>query len=70
MRHNIFSHFGGSLTNQWSSLINGLPHDKTNKVGCAPSEDSDQPGRLRCVLYGELRTQTFFMHTVKTDQTG
>ena len=21
------------------------PHDKTNKVACAPSEDSDQPGR-------------------------
>ena len=20
------------------------PHDKTNKVACAPSEDSDQPG--------------------------
>ena len=22
------------------------PHDKTNKVACAPSEDSDQPGHL------------------------
>ena len=21
-----------------------LPHDKTNKMACAPSEDSDQPG--------------------------
>ena len=21
-----------------------LPHDKTNKMTCAPSEDSDQPG--------------------------
>ena len=21
------------------------PHDKTNKMTCAPSEDSDQPGR-------------------------
>ena len=21
------------------------PHDKTNKMACAPSEDSDQPGR-------------------------
>ena len=20
------------------------PHDKTNKIACAPSEDSDQPG--------------------------
>ena len=25
-------------------LILELPHDKTNKVACAPSEDSDQPG--------------------------
>ena len=30
------------------------PHDKTNKMACAPSEDSDQPGHpprlisLRC----------------------
>ena len=23
------------------------PHDKTNKVACAPSEDSDQPGLPR-----------------------
>ena len=22
------------------------PHDKTNKMTCAPSEDSDQPGHL------------------------
>ena len=21
-----------------------LPHDKTNKIACVPSEDSDQPG--------------------------
>ena len=20
------------------------PHDKTNKIGCAPNKDSDQPG--------------------------
>ena len=30
------------LCNQ--SKINELPHDKTNKTICAPSEDSDQPG--------------------------
>ena len=24
--------------------LNELPHDKTNKVACAHSEDSDQPG--------------------------
>ena len=26
--------------------INEPPHDKTNKMACAPSEDSDQPGHL------------------------
>ena len=40
--------------------------------GCAPSKDPDQPGHslslisLRCVLCGYLRTQAFFMRTVKT----
>ena len=33
--------------------INELQHDKTNKLTCAPSEDSDQPG------------QGFFMRTAK-----
>ena len=28
----------------WKKLINEPPHDKTNKMACAPSEDSDQPG--------------------------
>ena len=36
--------------------IKDLPHDKINKMACAPSEDSDKPGhppglirqRLRC----------------------
>ena len=28
----------------WEYLITELPHDKTNKMACAPSEDSDQPG--------------------------
>ena len=27
----------------WTSK-NDTPHDKTNKVACAPSKDSDQPG--------------------------
>ena len=27
----------------WKKL-NEPPHDKTNNVACAPSEDSDQPG--------------------------
>ena len=30
------------LTLNWSQ--NELPHDKTNKMTCAPSEDSDQSG--------------------------
>ena len=30
--------------------INGLPHDKTNKTACAPSEDSDQPGHLPSLI--------------------
>ena len=36
------------------------PHDKTNKMACAPSEDSDQPGyppsliSLRCPHEGSL----------------
>ena len=35
-----------------------LPHDKTNKMACATSEDLDQPGHLpslislRCALKG------------------
>ena len=28
----------------WSLLTNEPPHDKTNKMACALSEDSDQPG--------------------------
>ena len=49
------------------------PHDKTNKMTCAPSENSDQPGHslsldqsLRCALSGWLRTQGFFRQTAKT----
>ena len=26
------------------------PHDKTNKMACAPSEDSDQPGHPPCLI--------------------
>ena len=29
---------------RWGEKIIEPPHDKTNKVACAPSEDSDQPG--------------------------
>ena len=27
------------------------PHDKTNKMACAPSEDSDQPGHLPSLIW-------------------
>ena len=46
-------------------------HDKTNKMICAPSDDSDQPGHppsmisLHCALNGKLRTHGFFMRTAK-----
>ena len=26
------------------------PHDKTNKMACAPNEDSDQPGHLPSLI--------------------
>ena len=32
------------LQRQWPEAIYEPPHDKTNKIACAPSEDSDQPG--------------------------
>ena len=37
-----------SFLSKWKensdSIGNEQPHDKTNKMACAPSEDSDQPG--------------------------
>ena len=30
----------------YATLPNEPPHDRTNKIPCAPSEDSDQPGHL------------------------
>ena len=34
---------GGCVT----KMVDEAQHDKTNTMSCAPSEDSDQPGRLR-----------------------
>ena len=35
------------------SHINEPPRDKTNKLTCAPNDDSDQPGQsLHCALSG------------------
>ena len=40
----------------WAASITYEPsHDKTNKMACSPSEDSDQPGHppsIRCELSG------------------
>ena len=52
------------------------PHDKTNKMACAPSSDSDQPGHLpslislRCPHEESLGPKLPIEHTAKTDQTG
>ena len=49
-----------------------LPHDNTNKITCADSEDSDQPGHqpslisLRCPHEETLGPQLPIEHTVKT----
>ena len=43
------------LTDKKTELLNEPPHDKTNKMICAPSEDSDQPGHPH-----------FFMQKAKT----
>ena len=32
---------------QEEKYVSEPPHDKTNKMACAPSEDSDQTGRIR-----------------------
>ena len=51
-------------------------HDKTNKMTCGPSEDSDQPGhlpslvRLCCLLEESLDPVLPIKHTVNTDQAG
>ena len=46
-------------------------HDKTNKMTCVPSEDSDQPvhppGLIR--VFAVPLNQTYFRRTSKTDQT-
>ena len=54
------------------------PHDTTNIVVCAPSEDSDQPGHPPCLIWesslsarrksGSLATH--FVHSEDSDQTG
>ena len=59
------------------SYIIELPHYKTNKIACAPSEDSDQPGHPPSLIrvfavcmkkYGILRSH--WAHSEDSDQTG
>ena len=47
-------------------------HNMTNKMTCAPSEDSDQPGHppsLIRVIAVRMRKSWILEHTAKTDQT-
>ena len=43
-----------------------LQHDKTNKMTCMPSNDSEQSDQSSLVLNGKLRTQGLFVQTAKT----
>ena len=40
------------LFSDYQNVIHEPRHDKTNKMACAPSEDSDQPGHQnqKCLL--------------------
>ena len=40
-------------------------HDKTNKIKCAPKEDSDQPGHPLCVQW--LTKDPRFLHADSED---
>ena len=54
-------------------FIIGPPHDKTNKMACAPSEDSDQlPSliSLRCLHEESLVLSYPLSHSKNSDQTG
>ena len=54
-------------------ISNEPAYDKTSKMTCASSEDSEQtwhPPRLISLYYVYQRTKGFFMWIAKTDQTG
>ena len=58
---------------EWSSLatkphyVIEPPHDKTNKMTCAPTEYSDQPGHPPGLIrVFAVRSHSFFMQTAKT----
>ena len=46
------------------------PHDKTNKMACAPSEDSDQPGHPLSTWRNNGFSATHWAHSENSDQTG
>ena len=52
------------------SLVHELPHDKTNKMACAPSEDSDQPEHPLSTWRKLGPSKLHIECTAKTDQTG
>ena len=61
-------------TSDWATVpgydtndTNEPPHDKTNKMICAPSEDSDQPNQsLRCPHEESVGPQLLIERTAKT----
>ena len=68
-----------SLKNMYSllSTCNEPPHDKTNKMACAPSEDSDQPGHPHSLIrfFTVCMKKHWFLsyllsHSKDSDQTG
>ena len=62
----------------WQKLLYEPPHDKTNKMICAPSDNSDQPGHPLSVLNGSsqcaqwVAEDPMFLHvdSEDSDQTG
>ena len=54
-----------------NSITNEPPHDKTNKVACAPSEDSDQPDQSSLSAWRKLGSlATHWANSKDSDQTG
>ena len=51
----------------WQNQQSGMSTQQ-RLIAAWASAQSDQS--LRCALYGKLRTQAYFMQTMKTDQTG
>ena len=51
--------------------LNEPPHGKTNKIVCAPSEDSDQPGQSSLCAQWVAKDPTFLhADSEDSDQTG